>query len=119
MPQVMDDETRAFLDDIEQRRGGKITYRAFSTFYADNNGKVCRYGVFFYQVNGAQFPGLQAQPQEGRGLCHVRVVILPFRCGFHPQGQEEGGHRLRHGLQGFCKAAHVQAGTGFHVRERL
>ena len=52
MPQVMDDETRAFLDGIEQRRGGKITYRAFSTFYADNNGKVCRSGVFFYQVNG-------------------------------------------------------------------
>ena len=52
MTQVMDDETRAFLADIEQRRGGQITYKAFSTFYADNNGKVCRYGVFFYQVDG-------------------------------------------------------------------
>ncbi len=50
--QVMDDESRAFLADIEQRRGGQITYKAFSTFYADNKGKVCRYGVFFYQVDG-------------------------------------------------------------------
>lgn len=48
----MDEETRAFLSDIEQRRGGQITFRTFSTFYADNSGKLCQYGVFFYRVNG-------------------------------------------------------------------
>ena len=52
MPQAMDEETRAFLSDIEQRRGGQITFRTFSTFYADNSGKLCQYGVFFYRVNG-------------------------------------------------------------------
>ena len=51
MPQVMDEETRAFLAEIEQRRGGKISFRTFSTFYADNMGKLCLYGVFFYKVN--------------------------------------------------------------------
>ena len=51
MNQVMDDESRAFLADLEQRRGGSITYRTFSTFYADSLGKVCDYGVFFYVVD--------------------------------------------------------------------
>ena len=48
----MDEETRAFLAEIEQRRGGQISFRTFSTFYADNSGKLCQYGVFFYMVNG-------------------------------------------------------------------
>ena len=48
----MDEETKAFLADIEQRRGGQISFKTFSTFYADNSGKLCRYGVFFYRVNG-------------------------------------------------------------------
>ena len=47
----MDDESRAFIADLEQRRGGSITYRTFSTFYADSLGKVCDYGVFFYVVD--------------------------------------------------------------------
>ena len=51
MNQVMDDETREFLGQIEQRRGGAITYKTFSTFYADSLGKVCDYGVFFYVVD--------------------------------------------------------------------
>ncbi len=51
MPQGRDEDTEAFIRDIEQRRGGSLTYRTFSTFYADSNGRVCDYGVFFYQVN--------------------------------------------------------------------
>ena len=52
MGQVMDEETKAFLADIEQRRGGQITFKTFSTFYADNSGKLCQDGVFFYRVGG-------------------------------------------------------------------
>ena len=48
----MDDESRAFLEDLETRRSGSITYRTFSTFYADSLGKVCDYGVFLYMVDG-------------------------------------------------------------------
>ena len=47
----MDEETKAFLADIEQRRGGRISFKTFSTFYADSSGKLCRYGVFYYRVN--------------------------------------------------------------------
>lgn len=52
MPTNPDNESEAFLNDIEQRRGGKITFKTFSTFYADNNGNVRDYGVFLYVVNG-------------------------------------------------------------------
>lgn len=48
----MDEETKAFLADIELRRGGQITFKTFSTFYADNSGKLCQDGVFFYRVGG-------------------------------------------------------------------
>ena len=52
---VQDDESAAFLNEIEQRRGGKITFKTFSTFYADNNAIVRDYGVFLYLVNGTFF----------------------------------------------------------------
>ncbi len=50
MSQGNDADTQAFLHDIEQRRGGSITYRTFSTFYADSDRNLCDFGVFFYQV---------------------------------------------------------------------
>ena len=52
MPTNPENESEAFLNDIEQRRGGKITFKTFSTFYADNDGNVRDYGVFLYMVNG-------------------------------------------------------------------
>ena len=52
MPTDTDNDSKAFLNDIEQRRGGKITFKTFSTFYADSKGNVCDYGVFLYMVDG-------------------------------------------------------------------
>ena len=52
MPTDTDNDSEAFLNDIEQRRGGKITFKTFSTFYADSEGNVRDYGVFIYMVNG-------------------------------------------------------------------
>ena len=49
------DESAAFLNDIEQRHGGKITFKTFSTFYADSLGNVRDYGVFFYMIGGTFF----------------------------------------------------------------
>ena len=46
-----DNDSEAFLNEIEQRRGGKITFKTFSTFYADSDGNVRDYGVFLYMVN--------------------------------------------------------------------
>ena len=52
MPTNADNDSEAFLNEIEQRRGGKITFRTFSTFYADSEGNVRDYGVFLYMVDG-------------------------------------------------------------------
>ena len=51
MSTVTDADAKAFLSEIEIRRGGTIGYKTFSTFYADNRGTVRDYGVFFYDVN--------------------------------------------------------------------
>lgn len=51
MPTDADKEREAFLNEIEQRRGGKVTYRTFSTFYADSDGNMRDFGLF-YMVNG-------------------------------------------------------------------
>jgi len=51
MPDTEMEETKAFLAELEQRRGGKITYRAFSAFYGDNRGILREFGVFFYEVD--------------------------------------------------------------------
>jgi len=48
MPQVESREELDFLRDLEQRRGEPIGYRTFSTFYADSDGNVRDFGVFFY-----------------------------------------------------------------------
>ena len=52
MPADIDNDSEAFLNDIEQRRGGSISFKTFSTFYADSDGNVRDYGVFLYMVNG-------------------------------------------------------------------
>ena len=52
MPNHNENDSEAFLNDIEQRRGGSITFKTFSTFYADSDGNVRDYGVFLYMVNG-------------------------------------------------------------------
>ena len=49
MPQVKSREELDFLQDLEKRRGNPIGYRTFSTFYADSDGNVRDFGVFFYQ----------------------------------------------------------------------
>lgn len=41
-----------FLSDLEERFGGKITYRAFASFYGDSNGEIKDHGVFLYVING-------------------------------------------------------------------
>ncbi|MBR5669183.1 MAG: hypothetical protein IKX15_06185, partial [Spirochaetales bacterium] len=52
MPDHNDNDSEAFLNEIEQRRGGSITFKTFSTFYADSDGNVRDYGVFLSLVNG-------------------------------------------------------------------
>jgi hypothetical protein len=40
-----------FLKEIEDRRGGKVGWRTYSTWFSDCLN-IREYGVFFYEVNG-------------------------------------------------------------------
>ncbi len=46
----MDQETLDFLKELEERIGGKPTWRSFSTWYGTNNGILREYGVFICRV---------------------------------------------------------------------
>lgn len=85
-------ETEAFLKDIEQRRGGSISYRTFSTFYADSNHKICDYGVFFYQVNDEfWFEDFEHEPSFLGFRIRIRrdeQKYEKFESGFKPQDVE-------------------------------
>ncbi len=92
MQSSTDAETQAFLDDIEKRRGGSITYRTFSTFYADSNHKVCDFGVFFYEVNGEfWFEDFEHQPSFLGFKLKTRKELSKyekFESSFKPQDVE-------------------------------
>ncbi len=47
----MDTDAENFIRDLEEKRGGKVTWRTFSTFYANSKGLVRDHGVFLYEVN--------------------------------------------------------------------
>lgn len=48
---VESDNGTALIDEIESRRGGKITWKSFSIFYADNEGRLIENGVFVYKID--------------------------------------------------------------------
>ena len=52
MSRTADSDSESFLAEIEARHGGQISFKTFSTFYADNDGNVRDYGVFFYMIDG-------------------------------------------------------------------
>ena len=75
MPQVRSQEELEFLRDLETRRGASVGYRTFSTFYADSDGNVRDFGVFFYQCQDRfwyedfdhepTFLGIKLRPRRG------------------------------------------------------
>lgn len=52
---MMDDDTKAFLEEIEKRHGGKTTYRTYATWFCSNNGLSRDYGVFLYRIGDTFF----------------------------------------------------------------
>lgn len=47
----MDNEATAYLKGLEEKRGGIIEWKTFSTFYANSNGIIRDHGVFLYEIN--------------------------------------------------------------------
>lgn len=47
----MDEETKEFLEDLENTYGGKITWKTFATWYGCSDSTFREYGVFIFKIN--------------------------------------------------------------------
>jgi hypothetical protein len=48
----MEDEAQQFIQDLEARFGGPVTYRTYSTWFASNEGIIREFGVFVFVIDG-------------------------------------------------------------------
>ena len=46
----MDEETELFISKLEQKHGGQLTWKTFSTWYGCSDGTQREYGVFLFRV---------------------------------------------------------------------
>lgn len=47
----MDEDTKAFLDELETKHNGKLGWRTYSTWYGCSDGTYREFGVFLYKIN--------------------------------------------------------------------
>lgn len=47
---VADDNGAKLIRELEAKRGGSISWRTYSIFYADSSGRVIENGVFVYRI---------------------------------------------------------------------
>jgi len=59
----MEDEAQQFIQDLEARFGGPITYRTYSTWFASNEGITREFGVFIFVIDGVfHFEDFERKP---------------------------------------------------------
>jgi hypothetical protein len=46
----MEDDARKFIQELEEKRGSKIRWKTYSTWYANSKGIKREYGVFLYRT---------------------------------------------------------------------
>jgi hypothetical protein len=46
----MEDDARKFIQELEEKRGSKIRWKTYSTWYANSDGVQREYGVFLYRA---------------------------------------------------------------------
>ncbi len=51
MSENQKDDVEVFIHSLEEKRGGPVGWRTYSTFYADSCGIIREYGVFLYESN--------------------------------------------------------------------
>ena len=114
----MEDDAKQFIENLENRFGGPIEYRTYSTWFATNEGIVREFGVFVYEIEGIfHFEDFERKPsmfgfsmkprknqpkicEDGRHLhfrfdrkCHTGNES---KCiGVCPRPQEAGRDRTR------------------------
>jgi len=59
----MEDEAQQFIQDLETRFGGSITYSTYSTWFASSEGITREFGVFVFVINGVfHFEDFERKP---------------------------------------------------------
>lgn len=48
----MDEDTKIFLAQLEEKHGGPVKWRTYATWYGNTDGTIREYGVFLYVING-------------------------------------------------------------------
>ncbi|MDD2302805.1 MAG: hypothetical protein PHG30_09605 [Eubacteriales bacterium] len=48
----MEDDAKQFIENLENRFGGPVGYRTYSTWFASEEGVVREFGVFIFEING-------------------------------------------------------------------
>lgn len=48
----MDDDTKKFLAELEEKHGGPVKWRTYATWYGSADGTLREYGVFLYVIGG-------------------------------------------------------------------
>ncbi len=51
----MDEETKEFLEDLENKYGGKITWKTFATWYGCSDSTYREHGVFIFKINNTLY----------------------------------------------------------------
>lgn len=46
----MDDDTKKFLAQLEEKHGGPVKWRTYATWYGNTDGTLREYGVFLYVI---------------------------------------------------------------------
>jgi hypothetical protein len=59
----MEDDAKQFIENLENRFGGSVAFRTYSTWFASDEGKVREFGVFIYEINGVfHFEDFERKP---------------------------------------------------------
>jgi len=51
----MEQDAKQFIDELEKKRGSKVLWRTYATWYASNKGVQREYGVFLYRCGDTFF----------------------------------------------------------------
>ena len=59
----MEDDAKQFIENLENRFGGPVEYRTYSTWFASDEGLVREFGVFIYEIGGVfHFEDFERKP---------------------------------------------------------
>ena len=71
----MEDDAQQFIEKLEDRFGGPVAYRTYSTWFASDENQVREFGVFIYEINGIfHYEDFERRPS---------MFGFPIRAGKH------------------------------------